>query len=221
MRLILIRHGQTPANVRGTLDTAHPGPGLTFLGRRQARALPRALADEAIEGLYVSTLVRTQLTARPLAKATGLEPVIEEGLHEIEAGDLEGRRDRESVMAYVDPMRAWGRGELGIRLPGGGDGHDFFARYDAALDRIAARHSPEATIAVVSHGAAIRVWCGGATSNVDPELSGKRHLDNTGIVIVTGDRGTGFHVASWQGEPIGGPDLDDPAALDPTGGQAL
>ena len=29
MRLLLIRHGQTPANVRGELDTAAPGPGLT------------------------------------------------------------------------------------------------------------------------------------------------------------------------------------------------
>ena len=27
MRLFLIRHGQTPANVLGQLDTAHPGPG--------------------------------------------------------------------------------------------------------------------------------------------------------------------------------------------------
>ena len=27
MRLILIRHGQTPANVLGALDTAVPGPG--------------------------------------------------------------------------------------------------------------------------------------------------------------------------------------------------
>ena len=28
MRLLLIRHGQTPGNVLGQLDTAHPGPGL-------------------------------------------------------------------------------------------------------------------------------------------------------------------------------------------------
>ncbi|HEY8752878.1 MAG TPA: histidine phosphatase family protein, partial [Arthrobacter sp.] len=27
MKLLLIRHGQTPGNVLGQLDTAHPGPG--------------------------------------------------------------------------------------------------------------------------------------------------------------------------------------------------
>lgn len=65
MRLLLVRHGQTPSNVEFLLDTAVPGPGLTALGERQAAALPEALADEDIEALYVSTLVRTQLTAAP------------------------------------------------------------------------------------------------------------------------------------------------------------
>ncbi len=87
MKLLLIRHGQTPGNVAGQLDTAFPGgPGLTELGERQAAALPEALADEAIEALYTSTLLRTHRTVAPLAKATGLEPTILDGVHEIEAG---------------------------------------------------------------------------------------------------------------------------------------
>lgn len=63
MRLILIRHGQTPSNVAFLLDTAVPGPGLTDLGEKQAAALPQTLADVDIDLLYVSTLTRTQLTA--------------------------------------------------------------------------------------------------------------------------------------------------------------
>lgn len=73
MRLLLIRHGQTPSNLKHLLDTAEPGPGLTSLGQKQAAALPDALASERIDALYASTLVRTQLTAAPLAAATGLE----------------------------------------------------------------------------------------------------------------------------------------------------
>ncbi|KTR37372.1 histidine phosphatase, partial [Curtobacterium oceanosedimentum] len=42
MRLLLIRHGQTPANVSGVLDAEVPGPGLTELGQQQADALPAA-----------------------------------------------------------------------------------------------------------------------------------------------------------------------------------
>ena len=44
MRLLLIRHGQTPNNILGALDTGRPGAGLTELGREQARAIPAALA---------------------------------------------------------------------------------------------------------------------------------------------------------------------------------
>lgn len=44
MRLLLVRHGETPSNVDRLLDTAVPGPGLTRLGERQAAALPEALA---------------------------------------------------------------------------------------------------------------------------------------------------------------------------------
>lgn len=71
MRLLLVRHGQTPSNVRFLLDTAVPGPGLTELGERQAAALPEALAGEDIDALYASTLTRAQLTAAPLAGARG------------------------------------------------------------------------------------------------------------------------------------------------------
>ena len=89
MRLLLIRHGQTPGNVLGQLDTAHPGPGLTELGERQAEALSRALANERIHALYASTLIRTQITAAPLARVHGLETEVLQGIHEIEAGSLE------------------------------------------------------------------------------------------------------------------------------------
>ena len=38
MRLILVRHGQTPSNIERLLDTGAPGPGLTELGLAQSGA---------------------------------------------------------------------------------------------------------------------------------------------------------------------------------------
>ena len=72
MRLLLIRHGQTPHNVTGALDTAYPGAGLTELGQRQAAAVPASLADEDVSAVYASPLVRTQLTGTPLAQERGI-----------------------------------------------------------------------------------------------------------------------------------------------------
>src|SRR5699024_1960948 len=142
---------------RGTLDTAHPGAGLTELGRRQAEAVPDAVAGEDIAGIHVSRLIRTHETAAPLAAARGIEPQVTDGLEEIAAGDYELRRDQEAVEAYQHNQAAWGGGAWDHALPGGEDGHTFRARYTGALRRIAELYADDATVAVVSHGAAIRV----------------------------------------------------------------
>jgi probable phosphoglycerate mutase len=215
MRLLLIRHGQTPGNVLGQLDTAHPGPGLTELGRRQAASLPRSLAAEPIEALYASTLRRTQLTAAPLAKALTLEATVLDGLHEIDAGTLEKQTDHESHRRYLGTVFSWAGGELDRRMPGSTDGHAFFARYDAAIEKVAA--SGKATAAVVSHGAAIRCWAGRRAENIDAGFAAKHVLSNTGIVVLDGDPRAGWHLVHWDQSPIGGLALTDPTAEDPAG----
>src|SRR3954468_16556048 len=218
MRLLLIRHGQTPANVRGELDTAAPGPALTELGRSQAAAVPGALASERIDGIYASRLVRTQQTAAPLARVRGeMHRVVLPGIHEIEAGDPEGRTDKDAVRAYLDVVWAWGAGDLDARMPGGADGHEFYGRFDADLARVAAEHDPAATVAVFSHGAAIRIWTAGRATNIARDFPGRQHLENTGVVAPEGSPTAGWRVTHWAGEPLGGAELNDASADDVTG----
>jgi broad specificity phosphatase PhoE len=217
VRLLLIRHGQTPANVTGALSTAAPGPGLTDLGHEQAEALAQTLAHERLDGLYVSTLRRTALTAEPLARATGLRPEVLVGVHEIEAGDFEDATDRESFQAYLAPIVAWGKGDLRATIPGAHDGVHFIERFDGAVATLAARHGDDSTVAVVSHAGAIRVWLGGRTDNLDPEFTSTHSLDNTGVIVVSGTPGTGWRVETWQGDPVGGDKLQDRRAPDPLG----
>jgi broad specificity phosphatase PhoE len=215
MRLLLIRHGQTPSNVLGRLDTARPGPGLTDLGQRQAEAVPGALSDEAIDAIFVSTLLRTQLTALPLATERGLERRITDGLHEIEAGDLEGLSSYADQMRYLEVVFSWAAGELDVAMPGGPNGHDFFGRFDNAIDAIGREH--DGTVAVVSHGAAIRSWVAARTSDVNVRDAAANELANTGIVIANGSMADGWIVEAWDGLPIGGAQLQDVSADDPTG----
>src|ERR1700712_5377095 len=79
MRLLLIRHGQTPANVLGQLNTRKPGPGLTTIGAKQAAAVPGALQGDQIGAIFASTLIRTQLTAGPLSEELGLPVTVLDG----------------------------------------------------------------------------------------------------------------------------------------------
>lgn len=215
MRLLLIRHGQTPGNVLGQLDTAHPGPGLTPLGLEQADALADSLGSQPIDALYASTLVRTQLTIEPLSRVRGLGYEVRPGLHEIEAGSLELRRDRDSIRRYLETVYAWGLGDLGVSMPGGPDGHAFFGRFDADVAAIAGSGAQVA--AVVSHGAAIRVWVSSRARNIASSFGAENPLDNTGVVVLDGSSAEGWTLTTWAGTPIGGPALIDEDAEDPTG----
>jgi len=212
MRLFLIRHGQTPANVLGQLDTAHPGPGLTDLGARQASMIPDALRAQPLEAIVASTLVRTQLTAGPLAADRNLKIRIAVGLHEIEAGSLEGLSDRASVRRYLETIFAWGSGDLDATMPGAFDGHSFFRRFDADID--AATASVE-TAAVFSHGAAIRVWTAARAVNIPPMFTVTNDLENTGVVELSGSQQRGWTLVSWAGMPAGGGELTDHTVDDP------
>lgn len=215
MRLLLIRHGQTPANVEGVLETTIPGPGLTELGHEQAAALPAALADRGIEAVFVSNMIRTTLTATPLLDALDMTPTVLPGLREIEGGDLEGRNDDAAVRIYLGTVRSWIEGDRTPAMPGGPDGVDFFTRYDDAVAEIAS--SGVSVAAAFSHGAAIRTWAGTTATNLDETFSAGQVLENTGVVELEGSPESGWRVVSWEGRPVGGEDLVDRAAPDPTG----
>lgn len=215
MRITLVRHGQTPSNVDGLLDTAAPGPGLTALGRRQADAIPGAFDGRPVGLIAVSDLVRTAETASPLAAARGLEPVVMPGLAEITAGDFEMHHDDDAVRTYIETVFTWAGGDRGLRMPGGEDGQEFFDRYDAAVLAIAERGVEHAV--VVSHGAAIRTWTSARVQGVRLEYVERHSMPNTAYVVFEGDPADGWTLVDWHGEPAGGAGLLPRVEDDPTG----
>lgn len=225
MRLLLIRHGQTPANIAGQLDTAVPGLPLSPLGRRQAAAVPAGLAAHGLDdvrSLFVSTLIRTQETAAPLAAASGLVPGVLDGLREIAAGSLEMLDDEKSQGEYNATCFAWAEGDLDVRMPGGETGHEFFARYDDAVSA-ATSGGGGGPVAIVSHGAAIRTWVTARCVDVEGGFAGTHQLLNTGLAHLESvgeqDPGAGrrWRLVEWRRDPIGGASLVDELADDPTG----
>ncbi|MBD8079941.1 histidine phosphatase family protein [Cellulosimicrobium arenosum] len=215
MRLLLVRHGQTPSNVQGLLDTALPGPGLTALGARQAAAIPDVLEDRAIDGIAVSTLVRTHQTASPLAELRGLEPVELDGFREVDGGDWEGTDDHDTHMRYLETVFSWAGGDLSRRVPGGPDGRDFLGRFDDAVAQVV--DSGWETAVVVSHGAAIRSWACARAAGVDVATMAHSPLANTGLVEVEGGPTSGWTLRQVVADPLGGRRLLPSRADDPTG----
>lgn len=214
MRLLLIRHGQTPSNVQHLLDTAAPGADLNELGRTQAAAVPAALAGEVVGAIYASNLVRTQQTAQPLADALGLPVLVRDGLREVAAGDLEMRGDNEALHAYLDVIFSWPL-DPARRMPGGEDGREVLARFDEVVAEAFASGVP--TVAMFSHGAVIRVYAAARARGIDADFALHHWLRNTGMVALEGDPASGWELVEWCEAPLGGAELDGDRVLDPTG----
>ena len=216
MRLLLIRHGQSQANVDGILETRTPGPGLTALGLEQADAVPGALAGEKIEGVYASALMRTQLTAVPLCGAHILGTTVLPGLHEIGAGDLEGATSPAETARYIDTIHAWLQGDLDRKMPGGADGNAFVERFDDSVAEIAKAH-PDGMAVAISHGAAIRAWTALRAKGTPSKAVAAGELHNTGGVYLSGDPATGWTITKWVSNALGGAHLNGPTSKDITG----
>jgi len=224
MRLLLIRHGQTPSNVLGLLDTGIPGPGLTDLGIEQAAALPTTLAGYRIDAIYASNQRRAQLTAEPLAAARGLPIKVREGLREIAAGELEMLGDDVSTRTYQSTIRHWISGALETVMPGGQSGVEVLDRFDSVVtevvDALRQDAGEDGCAVLFAHGAMLRLWA--TVRATDPpaaqDASGRPPiLHNTGMIVLDGTPDGGWRVASWAGIAVGGPQLDDGSADGPAG----
>ena len=66
MQLVIVRHGETEANV-GRVIQGHSGNNLSERGRQQAQCLAERLRHETIDYVYCSDLLRARETAEILA----------------------------------------------------------------------------------------------------------------------------------------------------------
>ncbi len=119
-RIIAIRHGETAWNVttriQGQLDI-----GLNAKGRWQADRVAEALADEPIDAIYSSDLLRAWDTALSIATATptGLNVQTVEGLRERGFGVFEGKTFQEIEAQWPDHALRWRQREPDFEPEGG------------------------------------------------------------------------------------------------------
>ncbi|WP_133848772.1 histidine phosphatase family protein [Labedaea rhizosphaerae] len=197
MRLMLVRHGQTASNVRGALDSALPGPPLTEEGLAQAKALAERLADEPVNGVYASQAVRAQQTAQPVAEVHRTGLVVVDGVHEVQAGDLEGRTDAAALGEFAQVFHRWTRGELHVRMPGAQSGAETRERFVGGVEGIRSAHE-DGLVVLVSHGGIIRLGTQWLVPDLAARLADQGLLHNTGHVVLEAD-GAGWRCLEWSG----------------------
>lgn len=203
MRVTFIRHGQSAGNASGLIDTSTPGPVLTPTGQQQAQAVAGALGDKNFDGIYASTMVRTQLTAAPMSQYLRLPIQVLSGLQEIEAGVFENTPESEAQSGYGLYPLAWAiQGNRDLRIPGSIDGNEFDARMDAALTTI--WENGDRNSVVFSHGGAIMFWTMMNAQNLTAaqkiDLLRTAPLSNTHYVVMEGNPEDGWTLMNWNGK---------------------
>jgi broad specificity phosphatase PhoE len=197
--ITFVRHAESAGNASGLIDTSVPGPSLTPLGEQQAKEVAVELIRTPHDGVYASTMIRTQQTARPFADELGEQIIVLPGLREIEAGDIEGRPEADVMNGYFQPLQQWLQGDRDARIPGSIDGNEFDARFDEAVNEIY-RSGHQQPVAF-AHGGSIAIW---TMMNVaDPPLDlVTQPLPNTGQVVIRGNPADGWTLLDWNGTRI-------------------
>ena len=152
--VLLWRHGRTAHNAAMRLQGQVDIP-LDDVGQRQAATAAAALAATVTpDAIVVSDLGRAQSTAAHLAARTGQVPVVDARLRERAFGLWEGLTGEEIAAGWPAEYELW---RSGGDPPGVGaeSRADVAARLVTAVEEHAARLTPEQTLVVVSHGAAV------------------------------------------------------------------
>ncbi|MDR3658388.1 MAG: bifunctional RNase H/acid phosphatase, partial [Mycobacterium sp.] len=179
-RLLLLRHGQTELSAQRRYS-GRGNPALTDVGRRQAGAAARYLAERGgIAAVYASPLQRAYDTAATAAKALGLDVTVDDGLIETDFGAWDGLTFNEAAERDPDLHLRWLR-DTSTTPPGGESFDNVLDRVVAVRERIIAGHRGS-TVLVVSHVTPIKMLLRLAL-DAGPGILYRLHLDLASLSI--------------------------------------
>ena len=153
MRFVLVRHGQSTANV-AKIIAGHNAAPLTDLGRSQAKSLGKKLLEMGVkfDAVYSSDLRRASETATIICNEIGIEDIIfDKRLREGDAGIFTGKNVdylTKKERALFDSILV----NLDERIPGGESNNEQMMRTKEAFLEIVGNHLETSNILIVGHG---------------------------------------------------------------------
>jgi len=183
--IYLIRHAEAEGNlyrrIHGQYDAL-----ITENGFRQIEALKERFRDIRIDAVWSSDLYRTKTTARAVYVPKGLELHTDRELREIDMGDWEDRPWGEVYHFQPREMAQFNASDPAWRAPNGEDLAQVGARMERAVYRIA-RQYPDRTVAIFSHGTAIRQFLANVLGLAPQDWHTQGHSENTAVNCLTFD----------------------------------
>lgn len=189
--IMLMRHGETEANVNRILSGRTHPTRLTDKGRAQTVEAANLLREVKPSMIYTSPIPRALETAMILSEALGVPYEVAEEFTEIDGGSLTGRR-------VEDVYREDSRWAVKFYSGGGGEWgmESFFEvrrRVWTGLSRIERRH-PEGRVVVVTHVDPIKSVLAELLS-LNPEVLASLRVKNAAFTVVYMSGGVGRLIA--------------------------
>lgn len=186
-KIYLVRHAEAMGNVeeffQGQTDCE-----LSEKGKKQLELLAERFRDIPIEAIYSSPLKRTIDTAEAVNKYHNLTIIRDEGLIEINGGVWEGKPWADLPKLYPVEHDLWQNKMQDFYVADGERMTEVFERVKNAVDKIAAENDGR-TIAVVSHGCALRNFLCYAMGKPISALKDVGWSDNTAVSLVEYENG--------------------------------
>ena len=184
-RLYLVRHAEAEGNlyrrIHGWYDAL-----ITDNGYRQIAALEGRFADIHIDAVYSSDLFRTKTTASAVWRPKKLPLTTMKGLREIGMGVWEDKPWGETARVDGERLLRFNATDPDWSVEGCETFQDLRQRMERSLRGIAARH-PGETVAVFSHGTAIRSALAVFHGMTVAESAVLGHSDNTAVSLLEFD----------------------------------
>lgn len=181
-RIYLIRHAEAEGNLYRRVQGQYNSL-VTNRGLLQIKALEERFKDVEVDAVYASDLFRTQKTASAVYLSHHLPLHTDPGLREVAMGEWEdkpwgqvGREDRQQLIYFNANDPLW-------HIPGGETFPILRERLVATLEKIARAHDGQ-TVAVASHGMAIRNALAAILGLPVEEGNQVAHCDNTGVSLL-------------------------------------
>lgn len=162
--LIIVRHGQSMANLEAKFAGQKYDAPLSPLGHEQAEKTAEYIVSSyKVDKVYASDLKRAFQTAEHTAEKLGLEIVMEPGMREVAAGKWEGMAFDDIDVEYEKEYKVWKTDIGNAECVGGEKVSDLAERVLAAVTKIAEENEGK-TVVVATHATPIRaletLWSG-------------------------------------------------------------
>ena len=154
MKFYFARHAEKPKGDFFNALLRHDDQPISPFGKKQATRIKKYFLKHKIKSIYVSEYIRTEQTARPLARKLNIVPVVDSRLNEIDNGIIDKLTDEELRDNHPDVWKAIQDRNRDFRWPQGETGLEAQERVVSFIKEYS---EPDGSILIVSHDGIIRI----------------------------------------------------------------